>query len=131
MDRFLTIMGVMLIIIKGVLLLISEIAKHRWSELIQIVLAFINQYMLGLLIFGVFIAVYVRNKKEKEKEDKQYRTLPTYNEYASSNYNHSGGGGQSCRNCGSRSIRNWGRLYADDNERIFICNHCGTHLYRN
>lgn len=61
--------------------------------------------------------------------DKDYLAMPTVNQYKSKHSNQ--GGGLSCRHCGSRSIRNWGRSRANDLDRIFICNHCGAHLYRN
>lgn len=38
--------------------------------------------------------------------------------------------GIKCRYCNSNSIKNWGRIRADDTDRVFICNHCGESLYR-
>jgi DNA-directed RNA polymerase subunit RPC12/RpoP len=40
------------------------------------------------------------------------------------------GRGIRCAYCGSSSIRNWGLTAADDHRRVFMCNHCGSTLYR-
>lgn len=39
--------------------------------------------------------------------------------------------GIQCTHCNSMSIRNWGQRGANDNRRLFSCNHCGIILYRN
>mgnify|MGYP001548862676 FL=1 len=39
--------------------------------------------------------------------------------------------GIKCFKCNSSSIKNIGYLGFEDDKRIFVCNHCGTWLYRN
>lgn len=77
----------------------------------------------GLMLFAVIVI------RSVIRSYKDYRSMPTVEEYK--NKYAIKGGGLACSHCGSRSIRNWGRLNANDSERVFICNHCGSHLYRN
>lgn len=90
-----------------------------------------QQYLMeALIIVGVaLIAVFsIRNTI---RSNKNYRSLPTVSEYKAKYASQIKGGGLVCTYCGSRSIRNWGRSSVNDSERIFICNHCDSHLYRN
>lgn len=90
---------------------------HFWSD----------EYYLWVLL--AIFAIYVINTILQE--NKAYKKYPTSSEYAEKYLKEKKGNGFQCRKCGSRSIRNWGRAGANDSERLFICNHCGTTLYRN
>lgn len=82
------------------------------------------------LILGVVWIILTVIKKSREKRDR-YWALPTYTEYVKANPKCSTGRGSVCNVCGSNSIRNWGVDSHDDQNRVFICNHCNAHLYRN
>lgn len=60
----------------------------------------------------------------------RWQKIPTLNQYVFHNPECKTNRGIKCRNCNSMSIKNWGQKNANDNRRIFICNHCGNHLYR-
>lgn len=60
-----------------------------------------------------------------------YRKMITSGDYAKKYPQNKTQSGYSCNRCGSRSIRNWGVDGATDTNRVFICNHCNAHLYRN
>ena len=60
-----------------------------------------------------------------------YSDMPTFDEYVKALPHCLTSNGVKCRTCGSKSIRNWGRESANDSQRLFICNHCNTTLYRN
>lgn len=104
---------------------------------IIIVLGIINGIYYGqkypmeaLVIVGVVLMI-VFSIRSTIRANKNYRSLPTVGEYKSKHASQIKGGGLVCSYCGSRSIRNWGRSSANDSERIFICNHCDSRLYRN
>jgi hypothetical protein len=78
---------------------------------------------IGALLFLIYYAV--------SKARREYLSMPTTHEYAKDSPSCKTSHGYSCNQCGSRSIRNWGVDGANDTNRVFICNHCGTHLYRN
>lgn len=78
---------------------------------------------LGMLIVWIFNSV--------SKANKDYLAMPSPQQYAKEYPNCKTLSGYSCNRCGSRSIRNWGVDCATDTKRIFICNHCNAHLYRN
>ena len=86
--------------------------------------------MEALVIVGVVLMI-VFSIRSTIRSNKNYRSLPTVGEYKSKHASQIKGGGLVCSYCGSRSIRNWGRSSANDAERIFICNHCDSRLYRN
>ena len=56
--------------------------------------------------------------------------LPTLPEYLETNPMCQTKTGIKCKVCGSKSIKNWGIRNRHDQYRMFICNHCDTHLYR-
>ena len=58
------------------------------------------------------------------------RLLPTLPEYLDENQECRTETGIKCKVCGSKSIKNWGIRNRHDQYRMFICNHCDTHLYR-
>lgn len=99
---------------------------------ISIVLGLINGiYYPGnwqITVVGLFIVFAIESMVQSNKK---FRSMPTVNQYKAKTGSHINGGGMECKHCGSRSIRNWGRYSANDDERIFICNHCGKSLYRN
>ncbi|OXM40401.1 hypothetical protein CFY91_09255 [Pseudomonas fluvialis] len=61
----------------------------------------------------------------------QWRSLPRVNEYLAVHPHCRTPRGIKCAACNSSSIKNWGLTNANDDDRVFICNHCGSHLYRN
>ena len=83
---------------------------------------------VGIVAVVLITIVSIRNTI---RSNRNYRSLPSVSEYKAKYGSQIKGGGLVCSHCGSRSIRNWGRASANDSERIFICNHCGTTLYRN
>lgn len=61
----------------------------------------------------------------------RWRSLPKVNDYLVANPQCQAHRGIKCVVCNSGSIKNWGLTKANDEDRVFICNHCGTRLYRN
>lgn len=61
----------------------------------------------------------------------RWRAMPTLHMYLSANPQCQTSRGIKCSACNSGSIKNWGLTEANDKDRVFICNHCGTNLYRN
>lgn len=55
---------------------------------------------------------------------------PTMEKYVTDNPECKTSQGLKCAKCGAKSIKNWGVHGANDSRRLFICNHCGTKLYR-
>jgi predicted RNA-binding Zn-ribbon protein involved in translation (DUF1610 family) len=93
---------------------------------------FWNNDVNTLHIMYVLIAVMIPyGIISTRRSNRWYKSLPTSSEYSNKYLKDKKGSGFQCRQCGSKSIRNWGRAGAQDSERIFICNHCGSHLYRN
>lgn len=64
-------------------------------------------------------------------EEINWRALPTVNQYLNANPACRTNHGIRCIQCNSGSIRNFGKDGAVSLKRTFVCNHCGTHLYRN
>ena len=56
--------------------------------------------------------------------------MPILDEYLKNNPQCKTNHGIKCIKCNASSIKNWGESDVDDIHRIFICNHCGTSLYR-
>lgn len=61
----------------------------------------------------------------------RWRSIPTLKDYLAANPQCQTPRGIKCLVCNSGSIKNWGLTEANDKDRVFICNHCGTQLYRN
>lgn len=129
MYSFLTIISVIMIF-KGVVFLLGEAKYVQWSELPHNLYAFAGDHVSWIIV-GLFLILIFYGHMEQRRANRRYQQIPTSDTYSSSNPHHPKSGGQSCRHCGSRSIRNWGRTSANDSERVFICNHCGKELYRN
>lgn len=81
------------------------------------------------MILGVVWIILTVIKKSRDTREK-YLALPTYADYIKSNLKCATGKGSVCNVCGSNSIRNWGIDSHDDQNRVFVCNHCNNHLYR-
>jgi len=60
-----------------------------------------------------------------------WRALPTVKQYLNANTACRTNHGIRCNQCNSGSIRNFGKDGVVSLKRTFVCNHCGTHLYRN
>ena len=60
----------------------------------------------------------------------RWRASPTIDQYLSEHPACKTSNGVRCAKCGSGSIKNWGVSNPSDSRRLFICNHCGEHLYR-
>lgn len=78
-------------------------------------------FPLAVVIFivGGHLAIHLR-----------WRSLPPLDTYLRAHPHCRTGDGIKCAFCGSKSIRNWGVLAANDPRRSFACNSCGTKLYR-
>lgn len=90
-----------------------------------------QKYPIEALVIVVVVLMIAFSIRSTIRSNKNYRSLPTVGEYKSKHGSKNQGGGLVCSYCGSRSIRNWGRSSANDADRIFICNHCDSRLYRN
>jgi hypothetical protein len=60
----------------------------------------------------------------------EWQEIDSLAEYLIKNPECKTGQGIQCCHCGSRSIKNWGRMSSDDMDRKHICNSCGETLYR-
>ena len=78
-----------------------------------------------LTLFAIVVLVWIIFKVFKS-----YFDMPTLNEYVKEYPHCNTGNGIKCVNCGSKSIRNWGKFGANGSFRVHICNHCCWHLYR-
>jgi DNA-directed RNA polymerase subunit RPC12/RpoP len=103
--------------IKAILFLFTV----EWDS-VTIMIAFV----VGIIGLTIYLA-----QLNAQQELNNYYSKPTSHEYGLKNPQNKSNYGYSCRHCGSRSIRNWGLYSVDDSKRVFICNHCGAHLYRN
>lgn len=61
----------------------------------------------------------------------RWRSLPRMSDYLAANPQCRTPRGIKCVVCSSGSIKNRGLAKASDVDRVFVCNHCGTRLYRN
>jgi hypothetical protein len=64
------------------------------------------------------------------KQKDGWQALPTLDEYLTTHPECKKGNGIRCHSCGGGSIKNWGVFGPDSEERKFICNGCGSELYR-
>lgn len=78
---------------------------------------------IGALIFAGMLYSCIRGRV-------QFSSLPTLEQYFDRHPHCRTRRGVKCVRCHSSSIRNWGLYDAQSTERVFICNHCGTRLYR-
>lgn len=85
--------------------------------------------IITAFIFG-WIVIIVLAVRAYIRRHLSWRRLPTLREYLSAHPTRSTDTGVKCRVCNASSIRNWGLLSAHDARRMFICNQCGTALYR-
>lgn len=90
-----------------------------------------NKYAVHLFQFLCLGFIVVVGYQLISWDKKIYLSMPTSKQYERDYPSCKTSDGFSCKSCGSRSIRNWGENNAKDSNRLFICNHCGTHLYRN
>ena len=86
---------------------------------------------MGYLFVFFFILVVSIIVISHRRLHVRWKSTPTMVEYLKDNPECKIKSGLKCAPCGSTSIRNWGVNGAQDPRRVFICNHCGTHLYRN
>lgn len=86
----------------------------------------IQQFLPLVLILGL-VGLAIRHGL---KSHFAWRKLPTLEAYLHANPECRTGNGIKCVNCGAKSIKNWGVKNAADRRRSFICNHCGSKLYR-
>jgi len=60
-----------------------------------------------------------------------WKSKPTLSQYLAKNPScQTDDKGIRCNACGSGSLKNWGIGGPADIRRLFICNHCGSELYR-
>lgn len=110
--------------------------EHSWHSIFQNIplwneALWNDAPVLWILSIIFFIVVVPKVIISIIRDNRWYKSLPSSSEYADKYLKDKKGNGFQCSKCGSKSIRNWGRAGAQDSERIFICNHCGSHLYRN
>ncbi len=60
----------------------------------------------------------------------EWSALPTLDEYLEKYPDCKSGRGVRCNVCNGHSFRNWGVFGPESTHRKFICNSCGTSLYR-
>ena len=87
--------------------------------------------MLQATLFAslVVLVIVIIPWNFKLERDAWYRR-PTLRQYLEQFPHCRSARGIECVHCGSSSIRNWGRYNAASAQRTFLCNHCGTRLYR-
>lgn len=110
--------------------------ENSWNSLLQNIALWYDGLwkdasVLWFLLIVFLVVVVPKVIISTIRDNRWYKSLPTSSEYSNKYLKDNKGSGFQCRKCGSKSIRNWGRAGAQDAERIFICNHCGSHLYRN
>ena len=88
-----------------------------------------------IIIFATFFLFILRGLKHAKSNDKNkldcWESKPTLDEYLKKNWACKTETGIKCVKCNGKSIKNWGLFSAEDSKRLFICNSCGTELYRN
>ena len=92
----------------------------RMLPLIIFVVVFISVF--GLVIGG-FIYIIRTNSK-------RWKSIPSIDDYKNKHPDCVTNKGMKCAVCNSTSIKSMGFGHAEAVKRIFICNHCGTQLYR-
>jgi len=85
-------------------------------------------YVVGFSLF--FLAMILLVAYLLINAHLRWRAHPTMDQYLSEHPACKTPNGVKCAKCGAGSIRNWGVRNASDPRRLFICNHCGEHLYR-
>ena len=110
--------------------------ENSWNLLLQNISVWYeglwkDASVLWFLLIVFFVIMVPKAIISTIRDNRWYKSIPTSSEYANKHLQGKKGNGFQCSKCGSRSIRNWGRGGANDSERLFICNHCGTTLYRN
>lgn len=84
------------------------------------------QFLPFLIVIAVVAMFIISGRKNQKIWEKQ----PTLEEYIKSNPDCQTKTGIRCFNCNSGSIKNWGIGSKISKRRVFICNQCGTTLYR-
>lgn len=87
----------------------------------------LQREVLSLLVFGaigVVVAIVLLRRRSSWSE------LPTLEEYCQAHPECRTQSGIRCMACKGGSIRNWGVYSAHSSMRKFICNSCGSELYR-
>lgn len=87
-----------------------------------------NYFTVGFVVIFILIVTLVTIIAIKTYT--RWRSLPTFDEYVRLYPHAKTNHGIKCFKCNSGSIKNWGLTNANDSKRKFICNHCGTTLYR-
>ncbi len=84
--------------------------------------------IIGFILGAVYIirtrAYIIRTNKER------WNSIPSIDEYKVENPDCVTNKGMKCVVCNSTSIKSLGFGHPESTNRIFICNHCGTQLYR-
>jgi hypothetical protein len=83
-------------------------------------------FIVTLIIIVVTIYILVTNNNKV----KDWKLTQTLDEYLEQNHECKTESGIKCLKCGGKSIKNWGLFSPVDSRRLFICNSCGTELYR-
>ncbi|MGV8400904.1 hypothetical protein ACV33W_16940 [Pseudomonas aeruginosa] len=87
-----------------------------------------NLSLLGVL---AVIFLYIRYRiRLGQEEERRLKAIPTLKQYLEQYPECKTARGIKCYRCDAGSIRNWGHENGQDPRRRFVCNHCGTTLYR-
>lgn len=117
--------AVRIVLVLWVLVAILWEIAPRIVQAIQTWWSNVNPLFVGLITLMAAVIIF------KIISNLDYRNMITSGDYAKKYPHNKLQSGYSCNQCGSRSIRNWGVDGATDMKRVFICNHCNAHLYRN
>lgn len=87
--------------------------------------------MVGLAFVGATLVVVYLQLADGRKARRLWASTPTLPDYVAQHPDCSTDDGVKCANCSSASIREKGLASEQDGRRTFVCDHCGTVLYRN
>jgi hypothetical protein len=91
-------------------------------------------FLIPLMVIGFIlsVAVYIiRTRAYIIRTNKErWNSIPSIDEYKVKNPDCITNKGMKCAVCNSTSIKSLGFSHAESTNRFFICNHCGTELYR-
>lgn len=86
-----------------------------------------SQEMFWLIFIGIWV-IAIANIMFRLL---RFYSLPSLKTYIRNHPDCKTQSGIACCHCGSKSIRLWGLTSPESILKIFLCNHCGSRLYRN
>ncbi|MHB8742046.1 MAG: hypothetical protein ACYC9L_02890 [Sulfuricaulis sp.] len=95
--------------------------------MMQAILLFAAETALAAWAISVLVRAVLRHiRKVRDK----WQQTPTLEQYVAAHPQCKTARGIKCVHCNSNSIRSWGVAGPADEMRYFLCNHCGSYLYR-